>query len=250
MISNEVNNGYGIYTANTLWLCKDFRELYRVMQNTVEPFCEIFSAPTFEEAEIIMQQWYPHHFWVLPFNRGFAPLQMKQSGEFALTRKSIGMISFPNMSSGASPVPAIETPTPNPALTSMPYVNQGVSAPMAYAPTNGQAMPTFNGVWSVTCAQGMGVSSNIEQVISMLRSPKCLYGHACKWPNPQYASFGAWKEYVSRFFQRNDANTVRINLPSEYLRDGEFFFDKNYVSREADRKENPQLDKLKSFGIC
>ena len=248
MDTNAFNTGYGIYTTNTLWLCKDFRELQRAMQMP-EAFCEIFSAPTFEEAEIIMRQWYPHHFWVLPFNRGVAPLQMKQSGEFALTRESIGMIS--SQTSVSTALSTTEAPVTSSVAGSMPDTSQGVvSMPMVYAPNNGQCMSNYIGFWSVTCAQGMGVSSNIEKVINMLSSPKCLYSHAVKGPTPQAASYWAWKEYVTRFFQRNDASTVRINLPSAYLRDGEFFFDKYYESREAERKENPKLAKLKSFGIC
>ncbi len=249
MTSNEINEGYGIYTRNTLWLSKDIRDVCNAMQ-IPDPFCEIFSAPTFEEATMIMHQWYPHHFWVLPFNRGFQPLQMKQSGEFALTRQSYGMIPVSNTTPVAqAPLPA-GTSSFNPASDSMPYAGQGVSVPMSYAPNSEQIMPAYNGVWSLTCAQGMAVFSNREKVIKMLSSPKCLYVHAVKWPTPQAASKWAWREYVTRFFQRNDANTVRINLPTRYLQDGEYFFDKNYDAREANRKENPQLEKLKSFGIC
>lgn len=248
MENTKVNNGYGVYTVNELCLFHDYRELYSLMQNC-GPFCDVFSAPTLHEAAIITHQRYPRLFWTNPFNWGFCPMMVKQSGEFALRRKD--RILFQNstaatpkaMTAEASTVSLLASASSD-AVSAVPtagmntsYANQGIS---------------YNdGIWSITFAQGMAITSNINEVVNYLASPKCYLTHAQKWPTLQAASWNTWKEYANRFYQRNDATAFHLEVPQDdFFRDGAFFYDKNYEARESAREDNSELDRLKSFGIC
>ncbi|MDY6269270.1 MAG: hypothetical protein SPL39_09985 [Selenomonadaceae bacterium] len=232
MYDHKFNNGYGLITLNDICVCHSYDNLRDVLQQVEhEPFCEVFSAPTFEEASIIMQQRYPQQFFRFGIYQQYAPLALAAgNSDYWFRRNDSEHISFFDNS-----LPMLATSMPDAA-------NNSVS-------TYGYGFPSqaYRAFWGISFAQGFAVHSNENYLLSLLASTEYLYTHAVKCSTEQAAAKTAVFEYTSRFYRRYQS--ICINLPPYYLQDGQCIKNENFEANEAGRSENETWQKLRGFGL-
>lgn len=232
MYDHKFNNGYGLITLNDICICHSYDKLQDALQQVeYEPFCEIFSAPTFEEVNMIIQQRYPQQFYRSGFYQQYAPLDfVAGSGDYWLRREEAERISI-----SANTNPALTAPIPDVANNSVaPYGCH-------FHP------PVYRAFWAISFAQGFAVHSDENYLLRLLASTQYLYAHAVKCSTEQAASAKAAFEYATRFYRRYQA--LCINMPPYYLQDGQCFENENFEANEAGRSETETWKKLREFGL-
>lgn len=232
MYDHKFNNGYGLITLNEICVCHSYRKFQDAFQQVkYEPFCEVFSAPTFEEVSVIMQHRYPQQFYRFGFYLQYNPLDViAGGGDYWLKREDNDLILI---SDNSRPM----------LIGQFPDNSNNPAGSYQY----GLQHAAYRTFWSISFAQGFAVHSDENYLLRILASTQYLYTHAIKCPTEQDAAKLAAFEYATRFYRRYPS--VSINMPPYYLQDGQCFENKNFEANEAARSESETWQKLRGFGL-
>ena len=233
MTNQNLNSGYGFITLNDVGVCHTPKSLMDVLQQVAdEPFCEVFSTPTFEEADMTMRQRYPQQFFRLGLNQQHSPLRLTTGG-------SDYWVNYENED---------RIPTSDSAMSVLP-LKGNTRTELAEGYEYGLQAPAVSvSFWAISFAQGFAVHSSKEQLLSILTDPKYIYAHAIKCATEQAAAQWAAFEYATRFYRRYYGAT--IYMPLQYLHAGECFIDLDFEAHEATAAvQNHMWNKLRGYGL-